>query len=250
MNITQLQQEHDKQNENYVSEKAKIFSGIRVSKAKLETNANARLDKLCEALAGISEISGSYIEAVDLFVSFFDDVILECIYASRRAEIEEKIFALCKKALEKPNSDGNRNANDEHITAKLIDCLNTEPSAIVSRKMAAALLDNTNPLRLGLSFYENFCEKNPVFTDVVALDYLKVETAVREALIKNTNPGDIPPIEKLLASPFDCPEKYLLTALNFFYHGYKDDALNALNIGLNKFPANERLTNAKDALAE
>jgi len=248
MNILELQQEHDKQNEKYVTDKAAIFSGLRVSKIKLEANANARLDKLCETMSGITDFSVPYVEALDLFVSFFDDVILECvIYASRRAEIEGKIIALCKKALEKPNSDGTRNTDEEHITATLIDCLDKEPADEISRKMAASLLHDTNPLRLGLTFYSSFCEKNPHLTNAIIVEYLQLETKVRESLVKDTDA--VPPVDKLISSPFDCPEKYLLTALNFFYHGFKDDAINALNIGLSKFPDSQRLSAAKDALA-
>ncbi|MCL2223409.1 MAG: hypothetical protein FWB96_00405 [Defluviitaleaceae bacterium] len=251
MNISQLQQEHDKHNEIYMTEKADVFSGVRVKRKKWQTIANERLDKLNEAIADISEITGNYVEAVDLFVSFFDDIIIECaIYVSRRAEIEEKIIALCKKALEKPTADNTRNAKDEHVTAMLIDGLNEKPSAEASKKMTEALLHDTNPLRLGLTLYMDFCEKNSLFTDVNSLDYLKLEAVVRQSLISDTGKETIPKLEKLLSSPVDCPEKYMLTALNFFFLGFEKDAINALDIGLKKFQGNERLAGAKKSIEQ
>ena len=141
-----------------------------------------------------------------------------------------------------------RNEKTEHVTAKFIDFLGAEPSSEASREMAAALLDATNPLRLGLTLYVNFCEQNSQFAETESLNYLKTETKVREGLVNGSDTEVLEGLEKLLSSPIDNPEKYLLLSLNSFYHGLENDAANVLQIGLQKFPGNERLNSAKDAL--
>lgn len=246
MNISSLQQEHDKYNEVYVNAKTELFSSSEATRDEFIAIANTRLDKLNETMAGISETSVSYIEDVDLFASFFDDVVLECAeLTNRRAQVEEKIIALCKKALEKPIAENTRNAADEHVTAKLVDCLSVAPSAEVGKNMAAALLDETNPLRLGLTYYEKFCKENPSFADSSALEYMELESEVRSNLVTGNVEAVLTALEKLIPHPHDCAEKYLLLSLNSFYHGFEDEAKRALEIGLGKFPENERLLFAK-----
>jgi hypothetical protein len=49
--------------------------------------------------------------------------------------------------------------------------------------------------------------------------------------------------------PFSEPEKYLLLALNCYHSGYKEDALEAVNMGLEAFPDYERLERALGLLA-
>jgi len=246
--MKELQQNHDKQNGVYISAKAELFSKSNKMTDELDALANDRLDKLCEVMAGIPgadiEAAASYVETVDLFVSFFDDVVLECAeLTGRRAEIEYSIIELCKKALEKPTKDGARNSKDEHVTARFIDCMVSN-----SKDMAAALLDDTNPLRLGLTLYVDICEKSPEVVNAQALDYLKTEAEVRKNLIKGNDQAAFTSLEKLLASPVDSPEKYLLTSMNSFYHGFEKDARIALEIGLKNYPGNERLLSAKGAL--
>jgi hypothetical protein len=243
MNIAKLQQAHDTQNAAYISAKT-------ADNEALKPIANERLDNLLADMKKITKISAvNYVDAVDLFVSFFDDVVIECAeLTNRRTEIEEAIIAMCKKALKKPTTDGARSEKDEHVTAQIIDCLNAEPSEEVHHKLVVAILDDTNPLRLGLSSYLDFCEKNPTLAHPQIFDYLQTEASVRASLIKGDDAETFAGLEKLLASPVNVPEKYLLTSLNSFYHGYDKDAIRALDIGLTAFPSNERLLNAKNAL--
>lgn len=249
MDIKNLQQEHDKQNEAYVTEKAALFSdGGGMNEAKLGSLANDRLNRLNAAIADISDIGENYVDAVDLFVSFFDDVILECAeFTGRRKEIETNLYALCRKALEK--AAGKRDAAAEHTIAVLFDNLDT-PTKDAAAKMENALLDDTNPLRFGLSLYFDFCEKNAGVADADAHEYLKTEADARIGLIKGLDEMTFNALEKLLTAKIDRPEKYLLTALNSFYHGFLADAERVLEIGLSKFPENERLLSAKGAIAQ
>jgi hypothetical protein len=246
--MTNLIEIHDRQNEEYISAKTRLYEASKQSlNAELKSIANDRLNKLSETIAEIKVKGTKYVETVDTFVSLFDDVINECvILTNRRAEIEEKIIEICKQAIQK--STAKRNAKNEHVTARFIDCLDAEPSAEISREMAAALLDVTNPLRLGLSLYVDFCEKNSQFAEIESLDYLKTETKIREGLVNGSDEDVLKGFEKLLLSPIDCPEKYLLLSLNSFYHGFESDAANVLKIGLHKFPDNERLLSARDEL--
>jgi hypothetical protein len=250
--MNELQKNHDRQNTDYVSAKAELFQRKPKETAELDALANDRLDKLCEVISQISDAQAEaapYVETLDLFVSFFDDVILECAeLTDRREEIEEKIIALCKKALTKPTAASKRDPQNEHVTAKVIDCMNTQPTAEISQLMAMSVLDNTNPLRLGFFAYKNFCEQNPDLAAEKALDYMNTEAAVRTGLIKGNDQLAYDALEKLLKLPFDCPEKYLLASLNSFYHGFDKDARRALEIGLQAFPGNERLLSAKGAL--
>jgi len=246
MNLHEI---HDKQNEEYISAKAQLYEASQtISADELKSIANDRLNKLCAVMSGINIPKTKYVETIDTLVSFFDDVVQECVVITgRREEIEKTIIGLCKEALE--NETASRDPENEHVTAKIIDCINAAPSADISKEMAAAVLDDTNPLRLGLTFYIDFCEKNPNFTDADSLNYLKTESDVRDGLILGNDLGAFEGLEKLLTSPIDCPEKYLLISLNSFYHGFDADAVNALEIGLVKFPNNERLLSAKGALA-
>ncbi|MCL2388530.1 MAG: hypothetical protein FWC89_13430 [Defluviitaleaceae bacterium] len=260
MNISSLQQTQDKHNEIYSSAKAGIFSEEMFVAGNPANNewlnlANTRINQLCETLANISEsdidAAPSYVAAIDVLVSFFDDVILECAELSnRRAEVEGKIIDKCRHAIAQPTENGTRIAAEEHVISRFIDCLNKieDHDITLSVEMAVAMLDDTNPLRLGFTFYEDFCKQYPASADMSALDYLRTEADVRMQLILGNNEAVVAGLDKLLASSFNCPEKYLLTALNSFYHGFQDDAVRALEIGLNFFPNNERLLSAKGAL--
>lgn len=241
-----LLQEHDKQNEAYVSGKAATFSaGTGANKAKLASLANDRLNKLSGMIESVSDDGGDYVETLDTIVSLFDDVVLECAeITGRRDEIEGKIIELCKKIV----ANGKRDPENEHVTAKLIDALGAPPSKEISEKMAAALLDNSNPLRLGLSLYKNFCEKNSALADEASLDYLKTEAQARAGLINDDTAMALSALEKLNVSEINTPEKYLLISLNSFYHGFGADAARAIEIGLENFPGDERLLSAKGAL--
>lgn len=249
MNIPNLQKKHDTQNEAYVIAKTERFS-TGIIESEWLALANERVDELLKTMKGLRKIDeADYVEALDLFVSFFDDIVLECVeLTGRRAEIEEKIFALCKKVLVKPTDENARKPDDEHVTAKMIDNLAANPSAQTFGAITSAILDDTNPLRLGLSFYVNFCEKNPDLVDADSLNYLNNEAEVRVAFITGDDVAAFTAVEKLLRSPINCPEKYLLLSLNTFYQGLEEDAINALEIGLKAFPGNERLQNAKNAI--
>ncbi|MDR0273430.1 MAG: hypothetical protein LBI27_08965 [Clostridiales bacterium] len=247
MNIEKIYQEHDGDNEVYISAKRELITGKEINDGVISA-AGERLDKLCKMMEGIDAASGDYVEAIDLFVSFFDDVVLECAeLTDRRAEIESKIIEHCKKSLTAAKT---RNAKEEHVTATIIDCISAAPSAKVSKEMAAAVLDETNPLRLGLTLYEDFCNKNSLFTDVNSLDYLKAEAEARRNLIKGDDKAAFDALEKLISLPKETSEKYMLFSMNSFYHGFTDDARKSLEIGLNKFPDNPRLVSAKSALPE
>ena len=257
--INKFQQAHDAQNDVYTNTKAGLFNNKgEIDDAKWKAAATERVDKLCRMMADITTeeniVSAPYVQAVDLFVSFFDDTILECAtITGRRAEIEGKIVSLCEIALKKPNQENARNDKDEHVTAKLADCLQTmksgaAPDEALSAKMAAAVLDDTNPLRLGFVAYEEFCKNHPQLADKNALEYVRAETKVRESLINGNHAEAFAAMEKLLTSPFNCAEKYLLAALNAFFHGFNNDAMHALDVGLEKFPNNKRLLSAKEAV--
>ncbi|MCL1862708.1 MAG: hypothetical protein FWF78_03980 [Defluviitaleaceae bacterium] len=244
--MTNLHESHDKQNEAYMSAKAELFSKKpKDNAAQLNSLANDRLNKLSDVIASVT-FTGDYVEAIDTCVSFFDDVVLECAeLTNRRVEIEHKIIELCKTSLLKATK---RNDKDEHVTAKLIDAINAPPTQDTSKAIAAAILDNTNPLRLGFTHYAEFCEKNPTIVDMQTFDYIKTEVSVRENLIKGNDNDAFNALEKLLKSQIDTPEKYLLASLNSYYHGFEKDALRALEIGLEKFPDNERLVSAKGVI--
>ena len=244
-------QQHDRLNEEYMTAKAASFSDENNAKtlASIISLAEKRLDAMDETLGQISEqdLASDYVQAVDTLVSFFDDIILECAeITGRRAKTEDKILNLCNIAVAKAT---NRDEANEHVVAKLTDCLAEPPGPKVSAQMAAYLLDETNPLRLGLSSYESFCAKNPEIQDPQALEYLKTEAEVRREMIKGNDNQVLDGLDKMLASPINCAEKFLLLSLNSFYHGLVDDAKTTIEIGLKSFPNSERLLSAKSALS-
>ncbi|MCL1845949.1 MAG: hypothetical protein FWF77_08610 [Defluviitaleaceae bacterium] len=235
--MTDLQKTHDTHNEQYLDAKSKMFEEARTD--GLEKLASARLDKLLKEMSGIKiPAETNYVESLDLFVSFFDDVILECAeLTDRREEIETKILTYCAKILPE---EGERDAENEHVTAHIINRAKTH------EEMKAAILHDTNPLRLGFFVFSEFCEKNEPNSEV--LTYLQTEREVRVLLIKGDDAAAFSAVERLLQSPINSAEKYLLVSLNMFYLGLDDDARNALDIGLRNSPDNERLLSAKAAL--
>jgi len=250
INIAELQMTHDVQNEVYASARAKSNEDV------LKKIANERLDELFKAITPITgkaiDDMPSYVEVVDLFVSFFDDVILECaLLTGRRAETEKKLLDLCKEALGKPTELKTRDAKEEHIVSTFIDALILHEAPLSARasSLATALIDVTNPLRLGLTFYKIFCEKYPNEGDARILQYFKLEEEIRLALLTNNAAEATEKIGKLFEIPISTPERYLLMSLNSFYNGLADDAKRVLELGLNAFPGNKRLQNAKDGLA-
>ncbi|MCL2050044.1 MAG: hypothetical protein FWG87_15090 [Defluviitaleaceae bacterium] len=244
--MQKLHETHDKHNAEYISAKAELFK-TKPSDEALRAVASGRLDQLTEMLGAVEIADTGYVQSIDTLVSFFDDIVCECAIATdRRAEIEEKILALCKTALDK--STEKRDKKNEHVTAALLDSLTLAPSAEASAAISAALLDSTNPLRLGLTRYIAFCEQNPNLADPKSLDYLKTEAAIRESLFFGNDKATSAAVERLLTSPIDCPEKYLLVSLTMYYYGYEADAKAVLERGLGIFPKNERLVSAKNSL--
>jgi len=252
MNIEQLQQEHDITNANYANEKMTLLQGPEPHNIKWEALANQRLDSLMAVLdkVTVEEIESPYVEVVDCFVSFFDDIVLECaLLTNRRKEFEEKIINKCKVVLKKPTELKTRQTKDEHIVSSLVDSVSNESDPVVKRLLllVSSLMNETNPLRLGLSFYESFCEKHPE-ADKNVLEYFKTEESIRLHLtmgnIKEANEALI----KLFSMDYSTPEQYILMSLNTLYMNSPTDAVNSLNVGLQKFPESKRLQLAKQDL--
>ncbi|MCL1877848.1 MAG: hypothetical protein FWF80_03245 [Defluviitaleaceae bacterium] len=237
---------HDKGNADYISAKAKLFEEGQGD--KLSSLANDRLGKLDELLDSIKiPAKANYVEVIDLYVSFFDDVIVECVeLAGRRAEFEEKIISRCAGYLPEKND---RDEENEHVTAKIIDCTkSSDPPDKIAKIFADAILHDTNPLRLGSYAFVEFCKQHPTVAPRDVHEYLLNEVEVRTHLITGDDVAAFASIEKLLKSSINCAEKFLLVSLSLFYLGYEDDARNALDVGLRLSPNNERLLSAKGAL--
>ena len=255
MSITMLIQEHDEQNAIYQRNKAELFTQPDITNPNWIVLAGDRLDLLVQSLTSfcgeiVSSLS-SYVETVDGLVSLFDDVILECsLLLNRREEIEEKILDLVKTAIVAPTLEDGRDRGGEHIVTVLIDGLlmSDVPLILRSTTMTAAIIDDTNPLRLGLTYYRIFCEKYPEVADSPALEYLKTEEEAHFLLLSGQNAAAAEAINRLFDSPVKSPEAYLLIALNSFYSGLDKDAIRSLEIGLEAFPGNLRLISARDGL--
>jgi len=255
MNILELQQGHDSANEVYLTKKLELFESENIDESKWSYIANKRLSSLFEVLAKITpkemDSMSSYIDVVDLFVSFFDDIVLECaLVTDRRAETEKKILDQVKEALGTPTEKNIRDGNKEHIVSSLVDALvfheadkNTRASTIES-----ALINETNPLRLGLTFYKIFGDKYPDSICDEMLKYFIKEDEVRIALIKVSVAEASEKLTELFELDVNSSEKYLLMALNSFNAGLVNDAKRALEIGLNSYPLNKRLEDAKFSL--
>ena len=255
MNIAQLLKEHDAQNAVYQTGRADLPAQPDTSDPKWIALAETRLDALLSSLSSIPNESlltaDPYIDAVDTLVSFFDDVVLECaLLVKRREEVEEKLLTLLKLAISKPTDEDRRDRKDEHVVSNFIDGLimNEVPLVLRSNSMTAALLDDTNPLRLGLTYYKSFCNKYTDFADKPALSYLETEEEVRFLLLSGQNSQAAELVAKLFESAVKTPEKFLLMALNSFYSGFAEDAVRSLEIGLEAFPGDIRLAGAKEGL--
>jgi hypothetical protein len=256
MNIEQLQQEHDIANSNYANAKLALLQNSEPPEEKWGILMTERLNTLIAELNGVTdeeiESHESYVEAVDCFVSFFDDIVLECVLATnRRKEIEEKIISKCKVALAKPTELKTRNTKDEHIVSSLVDSINNQSDPVVKRLLllVSSLMHETNPLRLGLSYYEDFCVKEPDAADIIVLDYFKLEENIRIYLtmgrVKEANDA----LVQLFSMDYKTPEQYILMSLNTLFMNSPRDAERCLVLGLEKFPENKRLLQAKEDFA-
>jgi len=256
MNISQLQQEHDIANSNYGNAKMTLLQGPPPHDEKWDILANERLNTLLVELDKVTneeiESFDSYVEAVDCFVSFFDDIVLECaLLTDRRKEIEELIVNKCKVALQKPTEQNTRQPKDEHIASTLIDCVNNESDPVIKRMLllVSSLMHETNPLRLGLTFFERFCEQFPQGADKNVLDYFKTEESIRLHLTKGRVREGNEALIKLFNMDYQTPEQYILMSLNTLYMNSPEDAKRSLEVGLDKFPESKRLLMAKEDLA-
>jgi len=255
MNIQQLKETHDNQNDLYIQGKGDLFAAGQIQDNALKPLAEDRLANLITVIDGISQEAmdamPNYIEVIDCFVSFFDDVILECaLITNRRKEIENKILNLCQKVLGKPTEEKTRDFDEEHVVCALIDGLviHELPMMMRANTIKSAMLDDTNPLRLGQTFFEDFCVRYPEYADLPMLEYLKCELSLREKLI-NGDPAEASSIaSKLMGMPINNSERFMLVAMVMFLNGVTSDATRILELGLNDFPGNERLLAAQRSL--
>ena len=257
MNIAMLQQEHDKANEEYSLAKNTLLKGPEPHIEPWKYVSNHRINLLVDALSQINPVhiaeAPSYVQAIDCFVSFFDDVVLECaLIANRRKEVEEHILNLCKEALAEPTKTRTRNNDDEHVVCTLIDGVLIHEAPIKARygTISAALTHETNPLRLGYTFYQTFCEKYPEAIEITIFKYLKAEEEVRHflSLGKFTEANDA--LARLFSLDYYTPEQFILMSLNTFYSGNSQDVAKSLVLGLEKFPHNRRLIQLKESLED
>ena len=256
MNLQDLRNTHDVQNITYMNEKA-IACENEVNETKIRELATKRIEQFKQLVAAITadDVTAipSYVEAVDFLVALFDDIILECaLLTGRRGEVEKCLLDLCKEAIAEPTAQNTRDRKDEHVVASLIDglILSEIPLGIRASGMTTALLDATNPLRLGLSFFKIFCDKYPEEVNEKAFAYLKLEEEIRVSMLTENNAETANKLTKLFEMPLNNPEKYLLMSLYSFTNGFTDDAKRALELGLATFPENERLTLAKEGLKD
>lgn len=256
MNLTQLKESHDNQNEAYIAEKSNLFENGEAPRDQWLALANKRIEQLLADIQPISpeevDAMPDYIEVVDCFVSFFDDVTLECAQlTNRRAEVEKAILGLCQGALGKPTEEKTRNSDEEHVACALIDGIIMHELPLVVRAAAvkSAMLHDTNPLRLGYTLYESFCVKYPEHADLQTLEYFRCEELLRNQLLSGNPADSAETAARLMAMPINNPERYLLMSMVVFFNGFIDDAARTLELGLNDFPDNERLLKAQEGLA-
>ena len=255
MDIKGLLAEHDKQNEVYLSQKAEIVEDLDITNLTWLGIAEERIDSLLQSLSVITNADllnhESYVEAVDGLVSLFDDVVLECaLIVKRREVVEEKILTLVKVAIAKVTDENARDRTQEHIVASLIDglVLTEVPLVLRSSTITAALLHDTNPLRLGITFYRIFCDKYPEQSDNAARKYIDSEEEARTFMLTGNSNEATAIIAELFNSPIKTPEKYLLLSMSSFFSGLNEDAIRAIEMGIEVFPTCSRLINAKTAL--
>ena len=240
--------EHNKANADYIAKKSKMGKNLDVS--ILTKYANERIELLFGLLSTISEADinkeSSYVSVVDFLVSLFDDIVLECaLLTGQRAEVEERIIVLCEIAKAKADKENCRDINEEHIVLTLLDGLDMrDDSEIKLSVIHAALLHETNPLRLGLCKYKSYIGE----TNNEVQEYLFTEERIRMMFLQGDAAQATLEVEKLANMKINTPEKYLFIALNSYYNGFVDDAKKAIRIGLHAFPASERLKIASNEL--
>jgi len=257
MDFTKLKTAHDAKNELYIKGKSELFEKGELFGNAWEKLADNRLDELSAALSAITDSdidsAPNYVEVIDCLVSFFDDVVVECaLVTGKRKKAETQILELCQKSLSTTVEADSRDSKNEHAVCALIDGLliNELPLAMRSAAITTAILHETNPLRLGQTFYDIFCEKYPSAADENVSEYLRHENALRTALTSGT-PGEAGEhAEKLMNMKINTPEKYLLMSMVMFFNEMSNDAARILDIGLAAFPDNDRLLNAKAGLTE
>ena len=244
--------EHDMFNTFYLQYKKLLSSWDVLDDTKQGNLATARLYKLNEELEHVFAWNNTmpYTDNLASLVSYFDEVVIEAAaILGKRDEVENKILGACWKQLTDAKEKGIRakNRQKEHGVARLIDAalsMSQKSARDRVQMMLGALYDESNPNRLGLMLYENFCVQNPKVSDPVMLQYLKAEVRARECILIGHQEQAAELIDELFALPVSDPEKYLLLGHNHLLSGLAEEALSAIAAGLETFPESARLRNA------
>ena len=177
-------------------------------------------------------------------LSYFDDVLAEAVGLLGALEtVEAEIIQACN--LQLSNAKGLStaiNVVENPMLKMLYEFSSAKGSALKKAKIILnALFDSDNPYRLGLQDYVNFCKDISKLRNSDELKYLLAERQARINLLACKYDIAAEEIEQLFEMPVSTPEKYYLLALNCHRKGLKDEAVEAINRGFEKFPDNKRL---------
>jgi len=247
--------EHDMFNKFYLRYKELFVSWNILDSERLRLLAGMRYSQLDTELSNINALNNSmtYYDNISHIISYFDDVLAEtAAILGNRNDIESKILNACQAQISQAKNQRTRNKNREHCVAKLID------AAVLSERSAQerapvivnSLFDDNNPYRVGLSYMEQFCKQYPSAVDADILMYLQSEERARAYILTGKYDLAADEIDQLFNMPFSEPEKYLLLGLNCFHCGFAEDAINAIALGLERFPTYDRLIEANARFKE
>jgi len=225
--------------------------------------AISRLGNLGAELLHLSASNNKmhYTESILKAFSYYDDVIAEAAaLLGKRKDVEERIINTCYKLM--VNAE-HLVVNEEIGTKKLKDsgdnyAINLIEASVINegtpalRKQAVldALLDYRNPYRVGLYVYEDMCGQVKSDEDKPYLEYFRIEEQARIFMFLSRYELAADEIGKLFEMSVSTPEKYVLLAVNCVYCGFTDDALDAVNVGLELYPGYQRLIDVKDQITD
>jgi len=193
-------------------------------------------------------------------ISYFDDLVAEAVaILDKRDEVEEKLLDTCytffeRKLISKRKKPGNPNKPNNHdsFITKMIMAIVDEKDSVQNQKeiIIESLFDNNNPYRVGLRYYKTICKKIKSEDDTLFLEYFRTEDTARKYIFNGYYALASDEISRLFEFPVSVPEKYVLLAVNCFYLGFTDNALDAVNAGLELYPDYQRLIEVKNQINE
>jgi len=246
--------EHEMFNTFYLKYKELFSSWDILTDDNIKLLASDRLSCLITEFIHINAWNNnmSILEIVERLISYFDDVLIEASeIMDLRNDTEKKIINYVNQLHVKALDDGRlQDSSLGHWLLIFIKVFTDKgyPDDLRSLGMQEALLNEYNPYCLGLAYFEDYCKTNPSEENRDFLDYMKTRERARAYILTGKYDLAADEIALLFSTSAAEPEKYLLLAMNCLSCDFIEDAKEAVEMGLERFPNYQRLIGIKERI--